>query len=139
MASDKDLDNPRVFFDISIAGEEAGRIVMTLFADVVPKTAENFRCCSCRALRRVPAALRSTTSTLQATRIHQLLRHAALEEHLLLPLFLPAPLPLLLPPGWLSYLQSCRALCTGEMGMGRKGKPLHYKGCIFHRVIPDFM
>lgn len=44
MASDKDLDNPRVFFDISIAGEEAGRIVMTLFADVVPKTAENFRC-----------------------------------------------------------------------------------------------
>ena len=37
-----DLDNPRVFFDISIAGEEAGRIVMTLFADVVPRTAENF-------------------------------------------------------------------------------------------------
>ncbi|KAL4429581.1 hypothetical protein ABPG77_008630 [Micractinium sp. CCAP 211/92] len=74
MASDKDLDNPRVYFDISIAGEEAGRIVITLFADVVPKTAENFR-----------------------------------------------------------------ALCTGELGMGRKGKPLHYKGSIFHRVIPDFM
>lgn len=37
-----DLDNPRVFFDISIAGEEAGRIVMTLFADVTPRTAENF-------------------------------------------------------------------------------------------------
>lgn len=47
--ADRDLDNPRVFFDISIAGEEAGRIVMTLFADVVPKTAENFRWAHCRA------------------------------------------------------------------------------------------
>ncbi|PRW59726.1 peptidyl-prolyl cis-trans isomerase CYP19-3 isoform X2 [Chlorella sorokiniana] len=72
MASD--LDNPRVFFDISIAGEEAGRIVMTLFADVVPRTAENFRC-----------------------------------------------------------------LCTGEAGVARGGKPLHYKGSLFHRVIPQFM
>ncbi|KAI7840251.1 hypothetical protein COHA_006033 [Chlorella ohadii] len=69
-----DLDNPRVFFDISIAGEEAGRIVMTLFADVVPRTAENFRC-----------------------------------------------------------------LCTGEAGVGRSGKALHYKGSLFHRVIPQFM
>ena len=23
--------------------------------------------------------------------------------------------------------------------MGKKGKPLHYKGSIFHRIIPDFM
>ena len=44
MGSTDDLDNPRVFFDISIAGEEAGRVVIMLFADVVPKTAENFRC-----------------------------------------------------------------------------------------------
>ena len=43
MAGKDDLDNPRVFFDVSIAGEEAGRVVMTLFADAVPKTAENFR------------------------------------------------------------------------------------------------
>ncbi|MFA7384237.1 MAG: peptidylprolyl isomerase [Desulfurivibrionaceae bacterium] len=35
--------NPRVFFDIVIGDEKAGRIVMELFADVVPKTAENFR------------------------------------------------------------------------------------------------
>jgi peptidyl-prolyl isomerase F (cyclophilin D) len=35
--------NPRVYFDITIGGEKAGRIVMELRADVVPKTAENFR------------------------------------------------------------------------------------------------
>jgi len=66
--------NPRVFFDIEIGNQPAGRIVMELFADVVPRTAENFR-----------------------------------------------------------------ALCTGEMGMGVHGKPLHFKGSIFHRIIPDFM
>eukprot|EP00270_Netrium_digitus_P005688 TRINITY_DN175_c0_g1_i3.p1 TRINITY_DN175_c0_g1~~TRINITY_DN175_c0_g1_i3.p1 ORF type:complete len:173 (-),score=28.20 TRINITY_DN175_c0_g1_i3:224-742(-) len=68
------MANPRVFFDITIGGNPAGRIVMELFADVVPKTAENFR-----------------------------------------------------------------ALCTGEKGVGRSGKPLHFKGSAFHRVIPDFM
>ncbi|CAG7823524.1 unnamed protein product, partial [Allacma fusca] len=35
--------NPVVFFDISIGTMEVGRITMELFADVVPKTAENFR------------------------------------------------------------------------------------------------
>ena len=35
--------NPVVFFDITIGGHNAGRIKMELFADVVPKTAENFR------------------------------------------------------------------------------------------------
>jgi peptidylprolyl isomerase len=66
--------NPQVFFDISIDGAPAGRLVFELFADVVPKTAENFR-----------------------------------------------------------------ALCTGEKGVGTKGKPLTYKGSSFHRIIPDFM
>lgn len=67
-------DNPKVFFDISIGGEFKGRILMTLFADVTPKTAENFR-----------------------------------------------------------------ALCTGEKGDGKSGKPLCYKGSCFHRVIKSFM
>ena len=68
------MANPRVFFDISIGGKPAGRVVFELFADVVPKTAENFR-----------------------------------------------------------------ALCTGEKGVGKSGKPLHYKGSTFHRIIQQFM
>jgi len=29
--------------------------------------------------------------------------------------------------------------CSGEKGVGRSGKPLHYKNSIFHRIIPNFM
>ncbi|XP_059778324.1 peptidyl-prolyl cis-trans isomerase D isoform X1 [Balaenoptera ricei] len=67
--------NPRVFLDVDVGGERVGRIVLELFADIVPKTAENFR-----------------------------------------------------------------ALCTGEKGIGpTTGKPLHFKGCPFHRIIKKFM
>ena len=67
-------DNPHVFFEVQHGDEPMGRIVMQLYRDITPKTAENFR-----------------------------------------------------------------ALCTGEKGTGKEGKPLHYKGCTFHRVIKDFM
>ncbi|XP_071505578.1 peptidyl-prolyl cis-trans isomerase H-like [Diadema antillarum] len=35
--------NPIVFFDITVGGQDIGRMKMELFADVVPRTAENFR------------------------------------------------------------------------------------------------
>lgn len=28
---------------------------------------------------------------------------------------------------------------SGEKGTGKSGKPLHYKGSTFHRIIPSFM
>lgn len=43
MSEDSSTTNPRVFFDMTADGEPLGRIVMELRADVVPKTAENFR------------------------------------------------------------------------------------------------
>lgn len=30
-------------------------------------------------------------------------------------------------------------MISGERGLGKKGKPLHYKGSSFHRIIPGFM
>ena len=64
----------KTYFDVTIDGEKAGRIVFGLFGDVVPKTVLNFK-----------------------------------------------------------------NLCTGENGVGQSGKKLHYKGSIFHRIIPNFM
>ena len=37
------VSRPRVFFDVSVSNVSLGRIVIELFNDVAPKTAENFR------------------------------------------------------------------------------------------------
>lgn len=37
------MAGPKVYFDISIGGQPQGRVTFELRADVVPKTAENFR------------------------------------------------------------------------------------------------
>lgn len=40
----KKTQNPQVYFDIKIGKTDVGRIIFMLRADVVPKTAENFKC-----------------------------------------------------------------------------------------------
>ena len=35
--------------------------------------------------------------------------------------------------------ENFRGLCTGEYGLSRSGKPLHFKHTLFHRVVPQFI
>ncbi|WEW58532.1 Peptidyl-prolyl cis-trans isomerase H [Emydomyces testavorans] len=39
----QNVTNPIVFFDLTLGGEPLGRIKMELFANITPRTAENFR------------------------------------------------------------------------------------------------
>jgi peptidyl-prolyl isomerase D len=43
MAAPPNPSRPLTFFDITIGGQPAGRVVFALYTDLVPKTAENFR------------------------------------------------------------------------------------------------
>ena len=43
IVTDAQAKNPQVYFDIAIDSRPAGRIVLELRHDIVPKTAENFR------------------------------------------------------------------------------------------------
>ena len=56
-------DNPVVFFDLSVGGQSIGRIVMELYKDVVPRTAENFRqfCTGEFRLNGVPIGYKNCT------------------------------------------------------------------------------
>ena len=69
-----DTVSEKVYFDITIDNEPAGRIVFGLFGNTVPKTVKNFA-----------------------------------------------------------------TLCDGSAGVGNAGKPLHFQGSNFHRIIPGFM
>lgn len=57
--------NPIVFFDVTIGSLPAGRIKMELFADIVPKTAENFRC----SIQALIPAFRFDYSSSQARQV----------------------------------------------------------------------
>lgn len=35
--------------------------------------------------------------------------------------------------------ENFKQLCTGEKGIGKSGKPLHYLGSVFHRIIPGLL
>jgi peptidyl-prolyl isomerase H (cyclophilin H) len=56
-------DNPVVFFEVSIGGSPTGRIYIELFADVVPKTAENFRqfCTGEKTRNGIPIGYKNST------------------------------------------------------------------------------
>ena len=69
-----DTVTQKVYFDIEIDGEAAGRITFGMFGNTVPKTVKNFA-----------------------------------------------------------------TLADGSAGVGNSGKPLHFKGSAFHRIIPGFM
>ena len=43
MAESSNPDRPITYFDISQGDKPMGRVVFSLYSDLVPKTAENFR------------------------------------------------------------------------------------------------
>lgn len=104
---------PRVFFDITIGGTAVGRVTIELRSDVCPKTCANFRAL-CTG-EKVRCSLR------MALAFHWVVRTSQDEPHLS---------SLRAPHCWtIPILQ----------GVGRKGRPLHFKGSVFHRIIPGFM
>eukprot|EP01139_Manchomonas_bermudensis_P005743 Amastigsp_a175644_15960.p2 type:complete len:172 gc:universal Amastigsp_a175644_15960:1-516(+) len=66
--------NPSVFFDVAVDGSPIGRIVFELRADVVPKTAENFRCL-CTGERSTPAK----SLTFKGSKFHRVIPNFMLQ------------------------------------------------------------
>ena len=73
------MSNPVVFFDITIGGKPAGRIEMTLRADVVPKAISHSMQTHCiDSLKRLFAALdgRELPRSLHRRKGHRFLRYS---------------------------------------------------------------
>jgi len=108
--------NPKVFMDVTVGGEAAGRITMELFADTVPKTAEVRACV--RVFGRVvslPCVCRGTGKEGNVAAC-QLIHVCTLNHN--------------------DGGQNFRALCTGEKGQSpTSGALLSFKGSAFHRCI----
>ena len=73
--ADESKYNPRVFMDLQIGGRRAGRLVIELFADIVPKTCENFRCL-CTGEKKGPDG---SPLTYAGATIHRVCRGFALQ------------------------------------------------------------
>ncbi|KAH7517277.1 hypothetical protein FEM48_Zijuj09G0046400 [Ziziphus jujuba var. spinosa] len=113
--------NPFVFLDVSIDGDRMERIVIELFADVVPKTAENFRALCTEAVK---------SDYLVSIACYLILGLNSMKTSYAIILLY-----------CLQYrIKKKKNGILGEKGIGKyTGKPLHYKGSHFHRIIKGFM
>lgn len=126
---------------VSIGNAKAGRIVFELFADVVPKTAENFRALCTGELLSVDIVhdappLRPHLRRFAAPRgdVH----NVRLGDKMLTRALCIVCSSFLIRRRVVGSLPSISCV-AGEKGVGKRGKPLHFKNSTFHRVIPDFM
>ena len=103
-------ERPMTYFDIAIGDRPLGRVVFSLYSDLVPKTAENFRAWTLLCF------------------FYFLARSVGADACF----YLCFGLVCVCRCG---CVRAAGALCTGEKGTGAAGKPLWFKGSGFHRVI----